>query len=377
MQWAIHIDYILPEVANNCDTKSFYDIERRTHHTKIMKESPDPQSSTSTDEEKSKQTTILEDINPDQQARQSPVFAITLIGISKHYRGTKRDVWALRDINLRIEPGIFGLLGRNGAGKTTLLQIIATLLNATDGSVSIGHYDTRRDRWAIRHHLGYLPQEHGFHPTLTVAETLCYLATLSGIHPAGPAIVRVLEAVNLTDRTHSRVGSLSGGMRRRLGLAQALLGDPSVLVVDEPTAGLDPVEQQRFRMLLGTLGAQGNRTIILSTHVVEDVAICARRLAVLEQGRLLFQGFLPDLTAYARGQVWLWRTNVETIEAARKDRQMIVTSITPVEDPALRPNHLVDARVVGGQPDPTAVEHEPTLEDGYFALLGEMRGGYQ
>ncbi len=343
----------------------------------MKKESPDPQSSTSTRVEESVPTTTLEDTNPDQQTRQSSTFAITLTGISKHYRGAKRDVWALRDIHLRIEPGIFGLLGRNGAGKTTLLQIIATLLNATDGSVSIGPYDTQRDRWAIRHHLGYLPQEHGFHPTLTVAETLRYLATLSGIHPAGPAITRALEAVNLTDRIYSRVGSLSGGMRRRLGLAQALLGDPLVLIVDEPTAGLDPVEQQRFRTLLGTLSAQGNRTIILSTHVIEDIAICAHRLAVLEQGHLLFQGFLPDLTAYARGQVWLWRTSIETIEAAREGRQMVVTSITPVEDLSLRLNHLVDARVVGRQPDPMAVEHKPTLEDGYFALLGKMKGEHQ
>jgi ABC-type multidrug transport system ATPase subunit len=294
-------------------------------------------------------------------------FPITISGLSKRYRGAKPGVWALRDVDLRIEPGVFGLLGRNGAGKTTLLQIIATLLNPTTGSALIGPYNTRRDRWAIRRHLGYLPQEHGFYPTLTVAETLRYLAVLSGIQPTRPAIERALGAVNLVDRAGARVSSLSGGMRRRLGLAQALLNDPAVLIVDEPTAGLDPVEQQRFRTLLGTMGARGDRTIILSTHIVADVAIGASHLAVLERGHLLFQGTVPELTERAKGNSWLWRATLTEIEAARQKQSAVVTSLTPVAGSS----QVVDARVVGPQPDLAAVAQEPSLEDGYFTLLGK------
>ncbi len=294
-------------------------------------------------------------------------FPITITGVSKRYHGAKSGVWALRDVDLRIEPGVFGLLGRNGAGKTTLLQIMATLLNPTSGTVLIGPYDTRRDRRTIRRHLGYLPQEHGFYPTLTVAETLSYLAVLSGLQPTRPAIEHALEAVDLVDQARMRVNSLSGGMRRRLGLAQALLNNPAVLIVDEPTAGLDPVEQQRFRKLLGTLGALGDRTVILSTHIVADVAIGASHLAVLEQGHLLFQGAVAELTERARGNSWLWRTTLTEIEAAQRRQSVVVTSLIPIAGSS----QVVDARVVGQQPDPMAIAQEPSLEDGYFALLGK------
>jgi ABC-type multidrug transport system ATPase subunit len=309
---------------------------------------------------------------PVTQTNSSPeVFPIFLSGVSKRYGKVQNGKWALRDVSFVIEPGIFGLLGCNGAGKTTLLQILATLLEATSGSIHIGPYDVPHQRWAIRSRvgLGFLPQEQGYYPKLTVTQTLRYLAALQGLEQPQRHIDRVLEAVNLSDRTRSRVSTLSGGMRRRLGLAQALLGDPRVVIVDEPTTGLDPVEQQRFRMLLGTLGAQGNRTIILSTHIVADVATVAGRLAVLEKGQLAFQGSVTELAARARGYSWLWRTTIDVVEAARRERPLLITSLTPVTD-GTGTAHEVIARVEGMRPAPEAIPCEPTLEDGYFSIIG-------
>lgn len=293
-------------------------------------------------------------------------FPIVISELSKHYKGRKGGIWALRKIDLTIKPGIFGLLGRNGAGKTTLLQILATLLEPTEGTVHIGQYNVRQHRWNIRSHLGYLPQEQGFYPMLTVEETLRYLAVLSGLETVTLPVKNAIEAVNLADKADSRVGTLSGGMRRRLGLAQALLGDPSILIVDEPTAGLDPVEQQRFRMLLGTLGVQGNLTIILSTHIVADIATISQRLAVLEQGQLAFQGGASELAALAHGRSWNWQTTIDAVEAIRNKGSHIVTSFTPVDSGV---GHVI-AHIVGEKPDTEATACEPTLEDGYFALVG-------
>lgn len=302
-------------------------------------------------------------------------YTLLLDRVAKRYRGAPAGVWALRDVSLRIEPGIFGLLGRNGAGKTTLLQILSTLLDTSEGSVHMGPYDVKRDRWAVRHHLGYLPQEQGAYPTLTVAETLRYLAALQGLTQVERHVHRALEAVNLTDRASARVGSLSGGMRRRLGLAQALLGDPEVIIVDEPTAGLDPVEQQRFRTLLGRLGAQGTRTILLSTHIVDDVATIASRLAVLERGRLVFEGSVAALTVRAAGKVWDWPTTLDTVEAVRASGVLLVTSLTPLDmrdgSPAGR---YVLARVVGPKPSEDATVRNASLEDGYFTIIGRTEG---
>lgn len=159
----------------------------------------------------------LPDGDSSGDGEQQNYFAITLDGVSMRFRTLRHEVWALRGVDLRIPPGVFGLLGRNGAGKTTLLQLLATLLEPTAGVLRIGRYDVRRDRWIIRHHLGYLAQEQGFYPTLTAAETLRYLATLSGLASVETAVQRALASVNLEDRAATRVGALSGGMRRRLG----------------------------------------------------------------------------------------------------------------------------------------------------------------
>lgn len=298
--------------------------------------------------------------------------SIHLSQVSKHYGRKEHAKWALRDVSLTIEPGVFGLLGRNGAGKTTLLQILATLLEPSGGDFKIGPFDGRRNRRNIRAQLGFLPQEQGFYPQLTVRETMRYMAALQRLDHANRYIERALEAVNLSDRAGWRVGKLSGGMRRRLGLAQALLGDRPVLIIDEPTAGLDPVEQQRFRALLGTLGAQGERTIILSTHIIDDVATVARRLAVLEHGELVFTGGVSELAARAEGRCWRWRTTLDVLERVRAEHNrhaLLVTSLTPVTEAGGIAGEVI-AHIVGERPDPSAVAVEPRLEDGYFLAIG-------
>jgi len=296
-------------------------------------------------------------------------WELEISSVSKRYGTRARGKLALQNLSLTIPPGVFGLLGRNGAGKTTLLQILATLLEPTDGTIHIGPYDLRRNRREIRSLIGFLPQDVGFFPSLTVKETLHYLGSLQGLDLLNTHIDAVLDAVNLRDRLKSRVGTLSGGMRRRLGLAQALLGNPRVLIIDEPTAGLDLVEQQRFRTLLGTLGAQGEQTILLSTHIVADVATMAGRLAVLDHGKLVFQGTVRELAMRSQGRSWLWRTTIEHLEEARQQRHLLVTAITPVVDVQAAANEVV-ARIEGACPDPAAILSEPTLEDGYFSIIG-------
>lgn len=283
----------------------------------------------------------------------------------------RRNTIALHDISISIGSGVFGLVGRNGAGKTTLLQIIATLLEPTAGTGTIGPYDLAKHRWEIRHLLGYLPQEHGFYPQMTVRGTLQYFAALQNIEYPRIEVDRVLEAVNLSDVAHKRVKALSGGMRRRLGLAQALLGDPPLLIVDEPTTGLDPIEQQRFRSLLGTLGAQHNRTIILSTHIIEDIEMTAGQVVVLDRGTLQFQGSVSALRASAQNKVWIWRSSLGRIEAMQKDGSILVTSMTSMTtDAAALP--IMEARIIANAPPDLAIPREPTLADGYFLLMGGL-----
>lgn len=293
-------------------------------------------------------------------------LTISLTHLTKAYGLRKNHFIALDDISFSIEPGVFGVLGRNGAGKTTLLSICATMLDFTHGDVAVGPYDLRKNRWEIRHLLGYLPQEQGYYPNLSVVETLRYFATLSSVQSRNEAVERVLDAVNLTEKAASRVRTLSGGMRRRLGLAQALLNDPALLIIDEPTAGLDPVEQQRFRTLIGTLNAQRRRTIILSTHIADDITYLANDLVVMEKGRLLFQGAPKGLIEQAEGFAWEWQASLQEIEQARRAGDITIVSLIPVAGR----EQLVSARIIGAKPSHDAFARPPTLEDGYFFLLG-------
>jgi ABC-2 type transport system ATP-binding protein len=285
---------------------------------------------------------------------------IEIQNLTKTYRG---DVHALNGINLQIGTGMFGLVGPNGAGKTTLMRILAGLLRATSGSVTVfGHsLATNAGRQSAKSNLGYLPQDLGLYPNLNAYEFLDYMAILKGVTDKTQRqrqIEDVIEKVRLTDAAKRRLKTYSGGMKRRMGIAQALIGNPKLLIVDEPTAGLDPEERVRFRNLLSDMSSE--RTIILSTHIVEDISQSCNDLAVMRAGRVLFRGSPADLIERARGFAW-----VITTEKRPDDHLTIVSS--------LQLQHGVQYRVLGdpnGYANATAVE--PSLEDGYMWLMKQQ-----
>jgi len=201
---------------------------------------------------------------------------IEIHNLSKSYKSAK----ALQEVSLQIPGGVFGLLGPNGAGKTTLMRILATLLLPSSGSARVGDWEVIRQPDEVRRHLGYLPQEFGFFGSLTAFEMLDYIAIMKGVsvHRRKAAIEEALASVGLEDRGQQRIRAYSGGMKQRLGIAQALLGDPDLLIVDEPTGGLDPEERIRFRGIIGRMGSQ--RTVLLSTHIVADIEASCDRVAV-------------------------------------------------------------------------------------------------
>jgi len=233
---------------------------------------------------------------------------IAINHLDKIYRG---GVHALNDVTLTITSGMFGLLGPNGAGKTTLMRILAGILHPTNGMLQIGDYNgnTEQGRKAIKRVLGYLPQDFGVYPDLSAREFLDYIGILKGLDDRTTRHQRVaelLEIVSLSPVSNRKLKTFSGGMKRRIGIAQALLNDPQMLIVDEPTAGLDPEERIRFRNLLSDLG--GNRTILLSTHIVEDIAQTCQKLAIMKDGHIIFQGTVADLLSKALGKVWIVTT---------------------------------------------------------------------
>ncbi|HLW03842.1 MAG TPA: ABC transporter ATP-binding protein [Ktedonobacterales bacterium] len=285
---------------------------------------------------------------------------IHLDHLTKTYSGQVR---AVRGVDLTIQPGLIGLLGPNGAGKTTLMRILATLLTPTEGTAHIGPYDVRSasDRRQIKRLLGYLPQELGLYPNLNAYEFLDYMAILKGMHDGAARKQRIndlLETVGLADVAKRRLKGFSGGMKRRVGLAQALLTDPQFLIVDEPTAGLDPEERIRIRTMLSELALARSRVIILSTHIVEDVAQTCRRLIVLHKGQVRFDGAPEELAALAEGRAW----QMVSTTGARPDH-LTVVSILP------RANGI-EYRVVGDpRPEDRAIPVSPGMEDGYLWLM--------
>jgi ABC-type multidrug transport system ATPase subunit len=287
---------------------------------------------------------------------------LTVENLSKNYRG---GVQALRSVRLSLKPGVLGLLGPNGAGKSTLMRILATITQPSSGHVLWNDNDILRQPEALRGVLGYLPQDFGVYPNLSAIEFLDYLAAVKGI-PADAARRRIRELlalVNLADVAKRPLGGYSGGMRQRVGIAQALLNDPQLLIVDEPTAGLDPEERVRFRNLLSELS--GERIVILSTHIVSDVEAVATDIAILAHGQLLAHGAPEALLSEVTGKIW----------------EVVVSS---AELPALRAKHLVSstahrtdgvhARVVANAaPSAVVRQLDPSLEDAYLAVLTTQR----
>lgn len=280
--------------------------------------------------------------------------------VTKTYRG---GVQALKGLDLTIPGGMFGLLGPNGAGKTTLMRILAGILHPGSGTIQVGSIDgtTERGRNEIKHMLGYLPQELGMYPDLSAHEFLDYIAILKGITDRRARRARVdelLELVALQQVARRKIKTFSGGMKRRVGIAQALLNDPRFLIVDEPTAGLDPEERIRFRNLLSDLG--GNRSVLLSTHIVEDIGQTCQNLAVMKSGRVIFQGTISELISQAQGHVWLLTITHNNIKP-EGDFTIVST---------FHQNNSIQYRIVG-TPPPTlaALQVEPGLEDGYVWLM--------
>lgn len=286
---------------------------------------------------------------------------IVLKDLDKYY-GKKQ---ALRRVNLTISQGMFGLLGPNGAGKTTLMKILATLLPKTGGKVTICGTDISQER-EIRRMVGYLPQDFSMYGNMTVYEVMDYLGVLSGMKKAErrERIPILLEKVNLTENHGTKVKAMSGGMRRRLGIAQAILHNPRVLIVDEPTAGLDPEERVRFRNLLCEIAEE--RIVILSTHIVGDIEATCENIAVLNQGELLFQGTVTDLLEHAEGKIFT--ATVSRMELSMLKKQYEVTSML------IQGNEAQVRFVAKEKPFASANLCEPNVEDAYMFLMQEKRG---
>ena len=289
---------------------------------------------------------------------------LTIENVSKTYRGGVR---ALADFSLDLGPGVLGLLGPNGAGKSTLMRILATLTPPTSGRVTWDGRDLAREPDAVRGVLGYLPQDFGVYPNLTALEFLEYLAAAKGLEPraARRRIDELLELVNLGEARRRPLGGLSGGMRQRVGIAQALLNDPRLLIVDEPTGGLDPEERVRFRNLLSDLS--GERIVILSTHIVSDVEAVATDLAIIARGRLVARATPETMLAGLAGCVW--ELVVPGAELAELRRRHLVSG-------TLRRGDGVQARVIAGTaPGAGARPATPSLEDAYLDALARVRAG--
>src|SRR5271156_952236 len=283
--------------------------------------------------------------------------------LSKNYR---RGVQALRDIQLTLSPGVLGLLGPNGAGKSTLMRILATITRASHGRVVWNGTDVAANPDALRAVLGYLPQDFGIYPNLNAIEFLEYLAAVKGLDAASARrrIDELLNLVNLTDVRKRPLGGYSGGMRQRIGIAQALLNDPKLLIVDEPTAGLDPEERVRFRNLLSDLS--GDRIVILSTHIVSDVEATGPDIALISQGRLVAHAAPEDLLRAVEGKVWEWVVPSSELNAARQ--KYLISNTT-------RRSDGVHVRLLAAQPPPGTSAVAPTLEDAYLFCLSQHRAG--
>jgi len=286
-------------------------------------------------------------------------FALEISGLSKTY---PNGVQALADVSLQILPGMFGLLGPNGAGKSTLMRTLATLQETDAGTARLGDIDVLRDKDAVRRILGYLPQDFGVYPKVAAEELLDHLARLKGLNDRTTrrdVVATLLKQTNLYDVRKKALGGFSGGMRQRFGIAQALLGDPKLIIVDEPTAGLDPEERVRFHNLLADIGE--NVIVILSTHIVSDVSDLCAQMAIINKGRVLLTGEPQSLTARLSGRVWQKAIPRGDLDAAKAHLPVISTRLVSGRT-------LINV-VSDGAPGEGFLPVEATLEDVYFAAI--------
>lgn len=286
---------------------------------------------------------------------------LILSGVSKNYG---KHI-ALQNVSLEIEFGMFGLLGPNGAGKTTLMRILTTLLSASSGEIRFGNLNWNEPH-KIRNIIGYLPQKFSLYKQIKVREALQHIAKLKGIQSNNDkAVDSVIEKVNLSDQRDKKIGKLSGGMVRRLGIAQAILGDPKIIVVDEPTAGLDPEERIRFRRLLRQLGRE--TIVIISTHIVEDIEATCDKAAILHKGQLIKSGDIHTLGKIAQGKVWEVSVSEDDFHSMYEKCNVISSH---------RTDNIYRLRILSEEPpmnaglfSPSLVT--PSLEDAYLYLMNK------
>ena len=275
---------------------------------------------------------------------------------------------ALDDVTLDIPAGMFGLLGPNGAGKSTLMRCLATLQVPSAGRITFDGIDVLADPQALRATLGYLPQDFGVYPRVSAYDLLDHLAVLKGLTQAGPrreTVEALLHQVNLWDVRKKAIAGFSGGMRQRWGIAQALIGDPKLLIVDEPTAGLDPEERNRFNNLLAEIGQR--KVVLLSTHIVEDVADLCSRMAIQVGGRVVRTGIPAELIESMRGRIWSRPAEADELPSLRKQFTLIATR--------LRAGRTVITVEADHAPDPRFEPEVPRLEHVYFSTLHAHRNG--
>jgi ABC-2 type transport system ATP-binding protein len=274
-------------------------------------------------------------------------------------------VLALDQVNLSIEEGMFGLLGPNGAGKSSLMRTLATLQEADSGKAFLDDIDILRDKTAVRKVLGYLPQEFGVYPRTSASDLLDYLAMLKGYNHVAERkelVAYLLKKVNLYEHRKKYVSSFSGGMRQRFGIAQCLIGTPQLIIVDEPTAGLDPGERNRFYNILSEISE--NIIVILSTHIVQDVRELCSNMAIMDQGKVLFSGLTDDALHLMKGKVWERRVEKSKLEEFNKNYRVISSKLVAGQ-PLI---HVFSE----DQPDFQFVKAEETLEDVFFARLNHL-----
>lgn len=280
--------------------------------------------------------------------------------LSKTY---KNGVKALDNVNLEIGSGMFGLLGPNGAGKSSLMRTISTLQSPDSGSITFGDIDVLKDQMSLRKVLGYLPQEFGVYPNMSAEKLLNYFAQLKGISSAEDRkkiIKEVLEVTNLWDVRNKSVSGYSGGMKQRFGIAQLLLNNPKLIIVDEPTAGLDPAERHRFLNVLREIGT--NHTVIFSTHIVDDVRELCHELAILNGGNILYRGTPKVAEESLAGKIWMRIIEREEFDEFARNYNIISSNYNQ--------DNTLNIRVHSDeQPHETFVEAKPQLEDVYFVAL--------